>query len=193
MRSPAAGIPALSRVNPGDMISAQSTLMTTLETPGDLRVVFTVADRLLKGAALGLENKVKLSTENNEPLQGHLDYLSPELGTDTAARTFRARLSEESLKKVLPGNFIRVRLETSRLDGVFRVPQKAVRQLDNGLYQVFVLRDGKALARSVTVGEWVDTDWIITGGLQAGDRVIVNQLLRLRDGMSVTENSTARP
>lgn len=185
VRAPASGVPALSQVNPGDMITAQTTLMTTLETPSDLRVVFTVADRLLQGKNVTLANQVQLTQENGTALQGKLDYLSPDIGSSTAARTFRVKLSDADVAKVMPGNFIRVRLETGRLENVFRVPQKAVQQLPDGTYQVFLLKDNKAVAQPVTLAQWVDTDWVVTSGLKAGDKIITNQLLRLRDGLAV--------
>lgn len=185
VRAPVSGIPALSQVNPGDMITAQSTLMTNIETPKDLRVVFTVADRLLFGKNISLKSRVLLSQENGVKLQGKLDYISPEIGNTTATRTFRVKLSDEDLAHAMPGSFIRVRLETGRLDNVFRVPQKAVQQLSDGSYQVYLARDGKAVAQRVTLAQWVDTDWVVTGGLKAGDLVITNQFLRLRDGIDV--------
>lgn len=185
VRAPVSGIPSLSQVNPGDMITAQSTLMTTMETPKDLRVVFTVADRTLLGKQISLESRVLLSQENGTNLQGKLDYISPEIGNTTATRTFRVKLSDKDLVHAMPGSFIRVRLETGRLDNVFRVPQKAVQQLSDGTYQVYLFKDGKAVAQPVTLAQWVDTDWVVTSGLKAGDQIITNQFLRLRSGVAV--------
>ncbi len=186
VRAPSAGIPALSSVNPGDMITAQSTLMTTLETPSDLRVVFTVADRLLEAKHITLENAIELSTEQGTPLKGTLDYIAPSLNSTAASRTFRAKIAASDLNKVVPGAFIRVRLETGKLQSVYRVPQKAVLQLDSGEYRVYVLKDGRAVSQPVKLAQWVDNDWVVTSGLSSGDKIIVDQLLRLRDGASVT-------
>lgn len=46
-------------------------------------------------------------------------------------------------------------------------------------------KDGRARARTVRVGTWKDTDWIVLSGLDAGERVIVNQLQRLKDNLPV--------
>ena len=68
---------------------------------------------------------------------------------------------------------------------VFRIPQKAVLQLPDGSYAVYVAENGKAVRRAVTVGLWSGSDWIVRTGLKTGDRVITNQLLKLQDGAAV--------
>jgi membrane fusion protein (multidrug efflux system) len=53
-------------------------------------------------------------------------------------------------------------------------------------YFVFVLDpESKAAMRPVQVGDWIGTDWVITAGLVAGDRVIIDNLLKLRPGSLV--------
>lgn len=190
IRATKAGVAQLSLVNPGDMITAQSTLMTTIETPQDLRVSFTLSDRQLANKTPTLDSAVLLSLENGDKLSGNLDYLSPALNTDTATRTFRVKLSDESVHRVLPGSFVKVRLAAGVLPNAFRVPQKAVLQLPDGSYQVFLMKDNKAQAQRVVASQWVDTDWVITSGLHSGDVVITNQLIRLRDGLKVELKST---
>ena len=72
--------------------------------------------------------------------------------------------------------------------GVFRVPQKAILQLPDGSYSVYVMtEDGKAREQAVLVDKWTGADWIVTSGLKPGDRIIIDQLLKLRDGASVAE------
>ena len=83
-----------------------------------------------------------------------------------------------------------MRLAAGVLPNAFRVPQKAVLQLPDGSYQVFLMKDNKAQAQRVVATQWVDTDWVITSGLHSGDVVITNQLIRLRDGLKVELKST---
>jgi membrane fusion protein (multidrug efflux system) len=60
-----------------------------------------------------------------------------------------------------------------------------VRQLSDGTYSVYLLKDGKAHAQGVKVGRWLGTDWIITEGLKPGDVLITNQQQRLKDKLPV--------
>jgi membrane fusion protein (multidrug efflux system) len=76
-------------------------------------------------------------------------------------------------------------------EGVFLVPQTAVLQNESGFF-VFTVEDGKAAMRPVKTGDWVGTDWAILEGLKAGDRVIIDNLVRLRPGIAVTRAS-AKP
>ena len=182
--APAEGKISASLVNPGDMVTSNSTVLTTVETPSNLRVVFSLSDRLLMGRQPTLQSPVQLRLENGQPLSGQLSYLSPDINTTTGQRTFKAQLQDDHTE-VLPGTFVRVRLAVSTLHNVFRVPQKAVQQVSDGTYRVYLYKDGKAVAQPVKVAQWVDTDWIITEGLHPQDEVITDQLIRLRNGLSV--------
>lgn len=59
-------------------------------------------------------------------------------------------------------------------------------QKPDGTYQVYVIRGDVARAVPVTVGLWKDTDWIILSGLEAGDKVVTDQIQRMRDKQPVT-------
>ena len=81
-------------------------------------------------------------------------------------------------------------LETRK--GALLVPQRAVQELQN-LYSVAVVgSDNKVQFKTVTVGPRVGNLWLITSGLQSSDRVVVEGVQRLRDGVTVTPK-TAPP
>ncbi len=86
----------------------------------------------------------------------------------------------------MPGQLVRV-LETSgKKDGVFLLPQLAVLNSDQGKFVFVVNEKNQAIPRPVITGEWKGKDWVILGGLQAGDKVIIDNLIKVRPGMSVT-------
>jgi len=92
---------------------------------------------------------------------------------------------------LLPGQFVRVRFTAGQRDNVFLVPQVAVTQTETG-YLLFVLdKDGKAALRPVKAGDWIGADWVILEGLSKGDKVIVDNLLRIRPGTPVTAAADA--
>jgi len=84
-----------------------------------------------------------------------------------------------------PGSFGRVRAAPWTRDGALLVPQRAVIELQ-GSHQVAVVdSDNKVSIRPVTVAERVGRFWIVTDGLKPGDRVVVEGLLKVRDGSPV--------
>ena len=80
---------------------------------------------------------------------------------------------------------MRVRLLTGMRDGVFLVPQTAVIQSEQGRLLMVAGPDNKVAPRPVQAGEWYGKDWVILDGLRAGDRVIVDNLMKLRPGAPV--------
>jgi membrane fusion protein (multidrug efflux system) len=65
------------------------------------------------------------------------------------------------------------------------VPQAAVVQTEQARMVWIAEADGKAVMRPVQTGGWIGSDWVITGGLKAGDAVIVDNLIKLRPGVTV--------
>src|SRR5258706_390707 len=85
-----------------------------------------------------------------------------------------------------PGQYGRVRVETSMKKGALLLPQSAVAQ-SQGSYQVAVVgSDHKVSMRAVKTGETVGTMWVIDEGLKPGEQVVVEGLQNLREGTLVT-------
>src|SRR5439155_27018141 len=84
-----------------------------------------------------------------------------------------------------PGGYGRVRLSARTATGAMLIPQRAVTELQGSHQVAVVTRDNKVSIRSVTVGDRVGNLWIVTDGLKAGERVIVEGLLKVRDGTVV--------
>ena len=64
--------------------------------------------------------------------------------------------------------------------------------MSDGTYRVFTEQDGRVRSVPVTVGTWKDTDWIILSGLKTGDKILIDQIQRLRDGLPVSVNIVSR-
>lgn len=187
--APSAGIAGLSLVNPGALVTQQSTLLTTLTQKSELRVVFAMSDRDLAGAPITRGNAVEVVNTEGTRLPASLDYVSQAVEPALGTRQMRAKLA--SAAGLLSGQYVRVRLQTGIEKGVYLVPQSAVLQQSNGTYAVYTAADGKAKKVEVTVGPWNSTDWIVRSGLKPGDQVIVDQILRLRDGRRVAPHAPA--
>lgn len=84
-----------------------------------------------------------------------------------------------------PGEFGRIRFSAKTQTGALLIPQRAVIELQ-GSHQVAVVgSDNKVSIRPVTVGERVGNLWIVTEGLKPGERVVVEGLMKVKNGSSV--------
>jgi membrane fusion protein (multidrug efflux system) len=84
-----------------------------------------------------------------------------------------------------PGLFARVRAITTLKKGALLVPQRAVTELQ-GAYQVAVVdKDNKIDVRQIKPGERVGSLWIIEQGVKPGEQVVVEGILRVKEGMTV--------
>jgi len=123
--------------------------------------------------------------------KGRINFSATQIDPRLGTQQLRAQFDNRDLR-LLPGQFVRVRLIAGQRDNVYLVPQSAVLQNEKG-YFVFVLdAESKAAIRPVQPGEWVGTDWTILHGLNPNDRVIVDNLLKLQPGTQVTAAAPAK-
>jgi membrane fusion protein (multidrug efflux system) len=93
---------------------------------------------------------------------------------------------------VLSGQFARVRGQAEERTNAIVVPQRAVMEIQ-GLYQLAVVDDdGTVDIRQVEMGPRVDDEWIVESGLEAGERIALEGLQRLRPGTEVVPNVVSR-
>ena len=184
--APVDGIAGKSEVNVGSLVSAETTLLTSITQPDTLRVAFSVSDSSLAGATLTKDNIVQVYVPGAKiPLIAHLDYIGRQIDADRGTLRLRAVLPKTD--QLLPGQYVEVRLMLGRLENVFSLPQGMIRQRPDGTYSVYVLQDGLAREREVTLAHWEGSNWIVTSGLKPGEEVISNQILRLRDKLKVVK------
>ena len=86
---------------------------------------------------------------------------------------------------LLPGLFVRVRLEQAQVSNAITLPQQAVTRSPQGDSVMVVAADGKVAPRTVKVGSQQRGQWVILDGLQNGDQVIVDGFQKLRGGAPV--------
>ena len=185
------GAASRASLNPGSLIDASSSLLATITQHDDVRITFAPSDRDLGESKVTLESAVRVFTKNGKEIPAKLDYVAKSLDPSVGTRLMRAALSADH--PVIPGEFVTVRLMVDVDKQAYRVPQKAVMQRPDGTYCVYVAADGKARLRTVTVGLWEGTDWIVRSGLKDGDLIITNQLLRLQEGSPIRLSANEAP
>jgi membrane fusion protein (multidrug efflux system) len=192
--APVNGISGRFRFSEGALVEANSSLLTTIVQLTPIWVRFSLSDNEL--AQIGgplTEQKVKkvtliLPDGTEYGKEGELNFaasqIDPALGTQQLRATF-----DNSEHQLLPGQFVRARVTTGERSGVFLVPQPAVQTSDLGKSVYVVNSKNEAVVRPVVVGHWIGTNWVILDGLKAGDKVIVDNLIKLRPGTPVAPHA----
>jgi membrane fusion protein (multidrug efflux system) len=123
--------------------------------------------------------------DNSEfPSKGHIADALNQVDSKTGTLELQASFPNPQ-RRLLPGQFGRIRVQTNERKGALLVPQRAVQQLQS-MQTVYALGpDNKVQARPVTTAERVGDLWVIDQGLKPGDRVIVEGQLKVRPGALV--------
>lgn len=191
--APVSGISGRFQFSEGALIAANTSLLTTVVQLSPIWVRFSFSDNEL--AQLGgrlTEQNVKqvgliLPDGTEYEQKGKLNFaasqIDPLLGTQQLRATF-----DNADQRLMPGQFVRARVTTGQRDGVFLLPQVAISSNDQGKFVYVVNEKNEATVRPVVVGDWVGKDWIILEGLNAGDKVIIDNIIKLRPGAVVSPN-----
>lgn len=194
--APVAGTSGRAQHSEGALVSAGSDgLLTTIVQLNPIRVRFSLAESDLAKFPGGRPNaarKVEMVLPDGSvyPQPGKLDFASSRVDPTLGTLELRAEFPNPK-GDILPGQFVRARVTADERENAFLVPQGAVVQSDKGTLVMLMGADGKVQPRPVTAAEWRGSDWVITGGLAAGDKVIVDNLMKLRPGMQVAEKPAA--
>ena len=128
--------------------------------------------------------QVTLSDGSTFPTLGRIGYVDPVVDPATGTQQFRAEFAN-SEHVLLPGQFVRVKLQGLVRDSAIVIPQRAVQQ-QLGRQSVYVVGKGDTvLAREVKGAGWSGNGWLIESGLQPGDRVVVDGVQKIGPGMVV--------
>lgn len=119
------------------------------------------------------------------PVAGTLAFSEVTANPATGTVALRARFANPQ-GLLLPGMFVRARLEQGSQQNVFLVPQSALSRDPRGNPQVLVVgKDGKAEVRPVTALRTEGNDWVVSAGIKAGDKLITQGLGKARAGRPV--------
>ncbi|MEO6352452.1 MAG: efflux RND transporter periplasmic adaptor subunit, partial [Burkholderiaceae bacterium] len=102
----------------------------------------------------------------------------------TGAVSLRAEFPNPK-RSLLPGMYVRAKLEQGVREQAISVPQQAVARSADGASVMVVGADGKVAVRAVKTGSAQGDVWLINEGLKAGDRVIVEGLQKIKPGAAV--------
>ncbi len=186
--APISGVTGRALQSEGALVTANtdSALLTTVSQVNPIWVLFPLAEgdyRQVRGAERTA--RVQIVDENGKVVADHgrLNFASTTVDPKTGAVQLRAELPNPRTRW-LPGQFARVRILAGEQQAML-VPQSAVLQTEQGKLVMTVGPDDKVVPKPIQTANWVGGDIIVTGGLQEGDRVIVDNLVKVRPGATV--------
>ena len=192
------GIAGIAQVQIGNLVSA-SSILTSVSQVEPIKAYFPISEReyvLIQKEGNSISSKRAIRFFGNSleliltdgsvyPQKGKILLADRQVDANTG--TIRIVAAFPNPGNVLrPGQYGRVRVETTMKTGALLLPQSAVTQ-SQGSYQVAVVGSNhKVSMRPVKPGETVGTMWVIDEGLKPGEQVVVEGLQNLKEGTLVT-------
>lgn len=197
VNSPIKGIAGINQAQIGDLVGP-TTVLTTVSTVDPIKVEFPISEQeylrfaqaINKVSETGKEDpdapklEVILADGKTYGHQGRFFAVNRQVDQRTGTLLVQALFPNPD-NILRPGGYAKVRAATQVADGALLIPQRAVLDLQ-GTYQVYVLgADDTVSVRDVTPGPRSGSDWVITKGLSAGEKVVVEGLQKVRSGAKV--------
>jgi len=197
VEAPASGITGRSMRQEGSLVSGPDVLLTSITQVDPIWVYFGIPDneqaaiqkevqegRLVLPKGGRFEVALRRADGSAYPHPGRLNFEDVRVNPATGTREMRAELPNPE-GRLRPGEFVRVTLKGAVRPNAIAVPQRAVLEGPQGKF-VYVVNDkSQAEPRPVQAGAWEGEQWIITSGVNPGDRVIVDGVMRIGPGAPV--------
>ncbi len=194
IKAPIDGRMGISDPSIGDVINANTDVLTTIVSLDPMRVIFQLDEKALasrvhqdmSGSPVDNVNKdyrFDLVMPNGQTYQeeGRLVYMDNRVSANTGTISLRADFPNPSLF-LLPGQYVTLVVSKREPETVLMIPQSAVQQTQGG-YSVLVAGENNiAQSVSVKLGDRFEASWEVVSGLNEGDRVIVNGIQKVRVG-----------
>ena len=176
----------------GGVIESADSALFVVEDLDTLILKVNVPERELAKLSVGQTAELAFDAVPNRRFAGKIDLISPSVNPETATFSVRIRVTESG-GLLRPGMFARVAIVYERKPDALQIPRTALLDTD-GQPKVFVVKDGKAAERTVTLG-LTNGGWIeVTEGLTDGEQVVVVGQGAVKPGAAVrVVNSSARP
>ena len=194
--APVSGVIGAKQVDVGSLVGkGQPTVMATISPLDPIWANLEISEvaylnnaERFKQAESSPIFALVLANGQSHPHLGRLAFVDRVINATTG--TLKIRVEFPNPAKILrPGQFCHVRVLSRVLPNALLLPQRAVQELQ-GQHSVFVVgADGRAAFRRVTMGRRIGSLWIVESGLAADENVIIEGVLKARDGAPVS----ARP
>lgn len=195
VRSLLDGVAGVANTQIGNLVST-STVLTTVSQVSPIKAYFSVTDREYMQFTGQGSTSDWVSKANQSPLQltlttgqtydhpGHILFADRQVNSQTGTILLVSEFANPG-GLLRPGQFGRIRAQTSVQHDALLIPQQAVSELQGHYLVDLVNPDNKVHVQPIEVGDRVGQSWIVTSGLKAGERVITDGAMKVREGVTV--------
>ncbi len=182
--SPIDGYVAERNADLGEYVSP-TTKVATVVRINPLRMRIDIPEQAIPEVKVGQAVSVNTSAWPDQHFSGRIARISPNVSPTSRTLSVEAEIENPS-GALKPGQFATVRILQSRSQPAVLIPSRAV-QTEAGVSRVFVIKDGRAQQRLVSVGQ-TESDLVeIKNGVAEGEEVATSNLDQLSDGMAVRQ------
>lgn len=189
--APITGRIGRTAVTRGNIVGPDSGVLATIVSQDPMHVTFPVSQRELMAARKAskssdpsaIDVRVRFSDGTLYEQVGKIKFVDVTVDRLTDTVTVRADIPNPA-NLLIDGQLVKVELQMGEPEERVLVPQAALIADQAGIY-VFVVEDGKAVVRRITVKGDAGTDVIVTAGLSGGEQVVTDGFQSLRPGMAV--------
>jgi membrane fusion protein (multidrug efflux system) len=207
IRSPISGLASVRKQALGTYLAvgSQDSELTVVNQMDPMWVYFSVsedqvlslnkllAEKQLNDTSLAeLDVTLTLSNGTLYPYVGKIGFAGIMFDVETGTRLYRAVFPNPG-NSLQQGQFVTVSVVGLEQPNVYLVPQAAVQQSSQGAYVWVVDEESRVHSRTVVPGYWNGPNWIINGGLNPGERVVVSNVLRMSPNQLVKPSLTKTP
>lgn len=187
IRAPFSGVIGIRQISPGDYITAGQEIVN-LEAIDPIKVAFRMPEVLLSVVEAGQNVVVSVDAYPGESFEGQVYAINPRIESAGRSVELRARIPNSD-GRLRPGLFARVAIIFERREDAVMVPERALVPIQSR-QTVFVVEDGVAVTREVTIGGRQGDQVEVLSGLMPGETIVTAGQLKLRNGAAVIDAAT---
>ena len=205
VRAPVAGRVGRIEITIGNLVAAGagSPILTTLVSVNPIYASFSAGEDVVTQAlsTLGPQTDAYLQVEripvqmgtaatDGTPYRGKLQLIDNQV--DGRSGTVRVRAVFDNVDgRLIPGQFVRIRMGSAKVEPALLVDERAIGTDLDKKFVLVVGNDSRAAYREISLGAAVNGLRVVTGGLQKGERIVVNGLQRIRPGALVAPQTVS--
>lgn len=202
VKSPISGFVDKSKIDVGTYVAsgANGLLTTVYQTdPMYVNFTFTENEKLARQNAIAsgklttpkdgkYEIELTLSDGTILARKGSINFIAPFVDSTTGNITYRAVI-DNSDHKLLPGQFVQVKVKGMEWNNALYVPQKTLLTGEKGKFVYALEANNTVSQKPVVAGEWIGENIIIESGIKAGEKIAADSLPKLKPGAEVVPNA----
>ena len=182
LTSPINGVVTERNYDSGDMPAGMHILQ--IENFNPVKLIINVSENLYTSITKGMEVDVMMEVYPDEKFSGKVSLIHPTINQSTHTFPIEVQI-QNSDSRIRPGMFARVNINFGSKENILVPDASVLKQVGSNDRHVFVIKDGKADKRVITIGQHLGSFYEVVSGVEAGDEIVVAGASRLTDNQEV--------